>query len=201
MDLYVVNLIERTDRWEKIKKRFPDFNIIRIDAIKHEDGIYGSFLSQRKCLQIAKDNNLPYICVLEDDCVPTNDFKERFGVIKEYLDTHHDWDIFLGGGTKILKKNLVKKIQYKTEKFGVLRKMACAHMIIYNKKVYDFFLNMKYHAPIDRSWWYKFTALVPSPFVATQDEGYSDIAKEKVCYINSIDMSNRALSYFIASLP
>lgn len=35
-DIFVINLLERTDRFDEIKKIFKNFNLIRINAIKHD---------------------------------------------------------------------------------------------------------------------------------------------------------------------
>ena len=70
MDLYVIHLPERVDRLEQIKSYFSSYNIIIIDAIKNEIGRIGCFLSHQKCIRLAKESNMKYICVLEDDCIP-----------------------------------------------------------------------------------------------------------------------------------
>lgn len=38
MNFYVINLKERTDRLEKIKSLYPDFNLIPVEAVKHING-------------------------------------------------------------------------------------------------------------------------------------------------------------------
>src|SRR5207253_10761762 len=131
--------------------------------------------------------------------IPINNFSERISVIKEYLDTH-EWDIFLGGGTKVMRRNFVKSISYKTEKLAVLKKMACAHMIFFNKKVYDFFLNMQFFAPIDTCWWNRITALVPSPFIASQDHGFSNVCNTVQNYQKIIELNSGILSQMIATI-
>ena len=70
LDIYVINLSERTDRWEQIITELgTDFNLIRVNAVKHEIGTIGCFMSHQKCIQIAKDNGLSSIIVAEDDCI------------------------------------------------------------------------------------------------------------------------------------
>ena len=60
--------------WYIIKTFGNDFNLIRVDAIKHTNGHIGCFLSHKKCLQIAKELGLKNIIVMEDDCIknPSN---------------------------------------------------------------------------------------------------------------------------------
>ena len=40
-EIYVINLEERTDRWDQMKILYPEFNLIRVDAVKHEKGAVG----------------------------------------------------------------------------------------------------------------------------------------------------------------
>ena len=67
-DIYVINLEERTDRWDNITKIFKNFNLIKLNAIKHKKGAIGCFLSHQECLKIAKLKKLQNIFVIEDDC-------------------------------------------------------------------------------------------------------------------------------------
>jgi GR25 family glycosyltransferase involved in LPS biosynthesis len=79
MDAYVINLDKRPDRWEQIQKDWADFeeiNLIRVSATEHTPGRVGCARSHLKLVQYAKDNNMPYILVLEDDATPTKNFKK-----------------------------------------------------------------------------------------------------------------------------
>ena len=80
IDIYVINLKERADRYAKIKTKFnfKSINLIFIEAIKNENGAIGCFLSHKKCIQYAKTSNMDKIIVIEDDCLPIgNDFEKR----------------------------------------------------------------------------------------------------------------------------
>ena len=102
IDIYVIHITDRDDRMKHIKNNFSKFstiNLIFVDAIKHEKGHIGCFLSHKKCIQIAKDNDMKRIIVIEDDCLPYEKFEERLSIIINYLDKNHDWDIFLGAVT------------------------------------------------------------------------------------------------------
>jgi hypothetical protein len=198
MDLYVINLKNRTDRWESIQKHFMRFNIIRIEAIKHEIGMIGCFLSHQKCIKFAKDSNMDYICVLEDDCIPFGDIDiyDKLLLVKEYLDTKNDWNLFVGGGTGIWDGHIVKKLNYdKLDLFEVF-KIKTAHMIFYHRSVYEFFLSIDpftSSVPIDKIWHYIYHAIIPIPFIATQSNGFSDIEGKELAVNDKIKLFNNFL--------
>jgi GR25 family glycosyltransferase involved in LPS biosynthesis len=198
-DIYVINLEERTDRMEKIKEIFRDFNIIRINAIKHENGVIGCFLSHLECIKIAKQNNLKNIFVIEDDCIPfytEKDFINRLCKIKKILDELEDWDIFLGSTNTVFTRHVINKIYVNDEHFLKVTRGKTAHMICYNEKVYDTYLNtVPYiNSPIDKFWHDKFTAIIPIPYIASQDDGFSDILNKDISYEGRITNSN---TYFV----
>ena len=59
IDIYVINLADRPDRCEQIRKDFLEYtniNLIFIDAIKHSNGNIGCTRSFKKCVSIAKEN-------------------------------------------------------------------------------------------------------------------------------------------------
>lgn len=193
LDIYVINLEERQDRFEKIKDTFKNFNIIRIDAIKHEKGYIGCFLSHLECIKIAKENNLKNILVIEDDCIPyytENNFESRLIKIKNILDNRDDWDIFLGCSSRYFDSSIISYIIIDDEKFVKTSFSYTTNMICYNSKIYDFFLNAIINVPIDLYWNSKIIAFLSVPFIATQDEGYSNIAKKKISLKHKIVSCN-----------
>jgi GR25 family glycosyltransferase involved in LPS biosynthesis len=199
LDIYVINLIERTDRMDDIKNLFSnDFNIIGIDAIKNEIGWKGCFLSHLKCIQLAKDNNLKNIIVMEDDCIPFDNydaFKTRLYNIKKYLDNNDDWNIFLGGTftTKIF--SIIRKIDYELENIYEINQGYCFHLVIYNNICYDYFLKAEIIKPIDNIWNEKFNALITLPFIANQKDNYSDISNNiQSNFSKKIRLTNKRLT-------
>ncbi len=182
IDLYVINLAKRTDRWNHILKTFsdPEFNIIRVEAeFVEKKGWIGCWKSHKKCIQIAKDKGLKNMMVLEDDCEPMdyNNFKSRLVKIKNYLDSHDDWNIYLGGTATFTSSDYSKVIRFEDEAFVEFSKAYMTHMICYNSNVYDLFLSNDMTRPIDEFWFGKIKALVSAPFLATQLEGLSDIVR------------------------
>ena len=118
--------------------------------------------------------------VIEDDCIPFKEydnFKERFIKIKNILDNKDDWDIFLGGVTYSTKNPPILEdlIEVDNEYFIKSANGYTAHMICYNEKVYDFFLNANINIPVDKVWHKYCKALIPVPIISLQNEGYSNI--------------------------
>jgi GR25 family glycosyltransferase involved in LPS biosynthesis len=180
IDLYVINLDERKDRWESILKSFnnPYFNLIRVSAIKENQGWIGCFKSHIECIKIAKNKGLKNIMVIEDDCIPIDSmdkFIGRLKVVKEFLDKINDWDIYLGGTVMASPFTYKNIISFKNEKFVEFSKAYATHMICYNSKVYDLFLSFQPKLPIDEIWHGKINAIVSVPFLVRQLPGFSDI--------------------------
>ena len=97
---YVINLNHRLDRWIQINEKFKEsnFRLIRVPAIKNNNGALGCGLSFLKAVKYAKDNKLDSILIFEDDNKPLDKFEERWLIIKEWLDKNIDkWDIYNGG--------------------------------------------------------------------------------------------------------
>lgn len=177
LDIYVINIKERSDRWNHILKTFGnDFNLINVEAIKHQEGWKGCFLSHKKCLNIAKEKGLKNIIVMEDDCnIFCDNFVERLMIIKKYLDNNDDWYIFLGGTFKTEIYNVLNKIKYENINLLEISYGYCMHLVIYNNKSYDYILDTEIIEPIDHVWPKLFNAIISIPFIATQIDNYSDI--------------------------
>lgn len=62
--ILVINLPERTDRLQLIKKELINYNYIVIEAVKTN---LGCNLSHQKCIKYAIDNHFPEVCIMEDD--------------------------------------------------------------------------------------------------------------------------------------
>ncbi len=180
IDIYVINLNKRPDRWEQIKKSFayPNLNLIRVEAVEEKRGWVGCFKSHKKCIQIAKDKELPYIIVMEDDCIPfdNTDFIDRFIKMIEYLDTNNDWNIVIGSTATITPNSFDNVIQFAENNYFVeFTRAYMAHLIFYNQNVYDLYLNEQITRPVDEFWFGKIKALIPVPFIAKQLPGFSNI--------------------------
>lgn len=201
IDLYVINLPHRKDRWDHMIKTFsdPEFNLIKVEAETHNKKSWiGCFMSHKKCLQIAKDKGLNNVWVLEDDCEPIDieSFKDRFLKIKNYLDSNNDWNIFLGGTASLHPNSYNKIIKFDDQVLVEFAKAYMTHMVCYNQNVYDMFLNDPMYKPVDEFWFNKIKALIPVPFIATQLEGYSDIIKKvKSDKTRILEANNKLIKY------
>lgn len=193
---------ERKDRWEKIQHTFKNFNLIRINAIKRKKGAIGCFLSHLECIKIAKEKGLKNIFVIEDDCIPyytETNFNERLTNIKNILDVYDEWDIFLGGPNTVFSHDVINSVCIENENFVKTQKGYTTHMICYNYKCYDFFLNIEPYSgiPVDKCWHEKLTAIIPVPFIAAQDEGYSNIVCLAKSYEGRTKSSNISLLKYL----
>ena len=197
-DIYIINLEERKDRLEHIKKYFSEYNIIPVEAIKHIEGYKGCFLSHKKCIQIAKEKNLKYIIVLEDDCLPLENFSKRFENIISFLDSYDNWDLLLGGGFHICPFHIQGKIEKSIENLYKINGGYCMHFVIYNYTSYEYFLDQDISIPIDHTWKNNLQCLFPVPFIATQFDNFSNITNSiETKFSRRIRLNNKRLSKYI----
>lgn len=143
IDGYCINLEEAYMRKEHMKKEFDNsgINLNFFKAIKHEKGWIGALKSHLSLIKYAKENNMDYILVIEDDAVilDKNNFKNRLTKIVNYLKNNLDsWKIFSGGPWLTKYSKLTNYI--KEENLLSVTKTYSATFMIYNKNVYDFFL-------------------------------------------------------------
>lgn len=193
LDIYVINLKERVDRFEYIKNEFNNYNLNIIEAIKHNEGWKGCFKSHKKCIKIAIKKKLDFIIVMEDDCLKTKYFDNKINEIINYLSNNKEkWDIFLGGVTcayneknELINKNigLIKINWGKT-----------SHFTIYNSSCYDEILNKEINISIDKCWYYTNLKIITVvPFISTQKEDYSNIENRIVNYNSRFNQSEKIL--------
>jgi GR25 family glycosyltransferase involved in LPS biosynthesis len=203
IDVYVINMKERIDRWNFIKATFGKYcNLIRVEAIKNEKhGWVGCFQSHKKCLQLAKWKKLKHIVVIEDDCIPfisINDFITRLTLLNNSLETFHNWNIILGGSFYYEPIPVLDKVYLQKNLLCKVNKGFCTHLIIYNEPIYEFFINHPITAPIDNIWHNKITAHIPVPFLANQKPSFSNITRQFVSHIHEdIIKTNNELMFTI----
>jgi FkbM family methyltransferase len=101
-EVFVINLDHRTDRWAAIEGtcRAVDLMPVRIPAIEASPAWRGCTLSHLKCIRLAKERNLPWVLILEDDATFTPETIDRFRGLLGYLwETREHWERFSGGPT------------------------------------------------------------------------------------------------------
>jgi len=97
---FVLNLDKRADRWKTIQQNFKDITLERVSAINDTVAWKGCGLSHVKAIKAAKENGLPFVLIMEDDCVPTQFFKDNIGIFQRWLQQNMDkWDIATTGNS------------------------------------------------------------------------------------------------------
>lgn len=184
IDIYVINLKKRPDRLHRVKKDFAKYNLIIVEAIEDKEGWIGCFKSHIKCIQSAKEKKLPYLIVIEDDCMMASKttFDSNLQLILEYLTNNMEkWNIFLGGVTGVWK--YVQSIDLNLDlKLVYIDEGKTAHFAIYNSNSYDYWLEHELTIPIDKCWHHKLIGITSIPFITIQYSDYSDIENKQVDY-------------------
>ena len=185
MDAYVINLIHRTDRMENIIKRFPELNIIRVDGIQlPADGtirpnVIGLGMTHMKLLKECYAKGMKTVLIFEDDCLPQEGWYENWVKIKTYLDNNLDkWEVFNGGVFGMKDMEYLYKIDDTNILTGDIG--GATHFLYLNLNAFEKFMTWK-DEEIDINFYNtkKFKFICCFPFLAVQDDGYSDIIKEK----------------------
>ena len=203
-NIYIINLNKDIQRKEYCLKEFEKyFNINFIEGVIDKNPKKGCFLSHLKCIQYAKENNMDYIIVLEDDCIikgDKTDFLNKFNIITEYLlNNINDWNLFLGGTNNVKTRDIKNKFKYNKLNLFKIDKGNTFHFVIYNKNCYDYFLNYQFNIqPIDKIWHKKLIAIVIVPFLCIQKPYYSNIQKE---YVDLIEVFQKQENHLLRRLP
>jgi len=186
MNAFVINLKSRSDRWNRIKRRFADSDIklTRINAVKsRSSGAHGCFLSFIKALKMAKKMGLPEVLILEDDCLPVAGWKSKWRRIHTWLQSNPDkYDLYSGGAHQIIGAHKVggaDGIKYYDPVWSVAAHwlyipersfdMLLEHYIkVSDFAAYNTLLGIDVHNNL-------FKTLISCPFIAYQDSGISNI--------------------------
>lgn len=187
---WVLNQTHRTDRWESIQEDFKDapFKLERTEGFQIHNPFKTTIENKYDAvawthiaiLEKAWSEGLKTVLILEDDCVPLEDYKERWIKIKEYLDTHLDeWETFNGGQLGIYD---VKKV-IRIEKGNLVLQAyggSNSHWMYFNiEPTLEKLLTLwvKTRQEIDLFYPFKCKNYACFPFLGEQSAGYSDISK------------------------
>lgn len=204
---YVINLDDRPDRFDTIMRSFDKapFTIERFSAIKDSIGWKGCGLSHMALIQLAKDKNMRSILIIEDDCKPSDDFNKAWPLIKNWLDSNKsEWDIYTGGTTyyDIINKSsdTIKAICKLDSNIKLYyTKFLCTQFYYLNSSAYNNFLewkkDIKKNGAVDM-WPNIINMKIVSsiPFIATQNDGYSNIANSETNYNKSFEESGKIIA-------
>lgn len=194
-NIYYINLEHRTDRKEQIEGEFAKLgwtNYQRFNAIKMKNGRVGCSMSHLKLLSMAKEKDLDYIVIIEDDAMFTQ--PDLFNaMLSGFMNSNIDYDVLLLAG------NIRQPIFQKTRFLYQIKKSFTTTGYIVKKHYYDKLianikegienlikqphLHMRY--AIDVNWmklqamdtWYIFM-----PRTVTQRPDYSDIEGREINY-------------------
>jgi hypothetical protein len=190
---HVLNLVHRTDRWEKIQKDFEGgpIHLKRVDGVLITNPFQKPIQNQYEAvgrthyelLKRAKRQGEKTLLVFEDDCQPEKYWIENWTKMKDWLDNHLDeWDTFNGGPlgfSGITNHTLLDEcLMFSTNDTG-----CASHWVYFNvdrmiPKLEEW--NKGAAAgrgvDIDRFYFEQCTTLSAFPPLGIQAEGWSDIS-------------------------
>jgi len=195
---FCINLDEREDKWANTIVAFEKTGIRpkRFSAIRHSEGWRGCGASHIAIAREAMRQGLPWVLIVEDDCLPTPEFSKQWPTVKEALWKERDaWDIFLGGPTYV--EGPVKVHKYPLFEIG---QGFALHFYVLHATAYEKALawNPDRHGPIDVYYSNIYRIVTTYPFLATQQPSLSDIKKEQTNYtdiFHDADISFQKLIY------
>jgi glycosyl transferase family 25 len=169
---FAINLPHRTDRYNHILAEVEKLNLNSFEII---EGIINEaktcFQSHLKCIQIAKDRKLPYVLILEDDAVFTEDAFEKLEIIFKEVN-ELQWDMFFLGA------NLQAPAERLTMNLLKLNGAYAAHAYMVHERFYDTILNLPHTCEMD----VHYHNLMPNhnvymcdPMIAYQLPSHSDL--------------------------
>ena len=168
-----INTIERTDRLKRIralsKREDIDIKFIRSNK-NNKSGEKGKLHSHLAIIKTAKENNIPYIFIIEDDVkVLNNEVLNK----KKVMDVPEDWDIlYLGGYTlEILKYDMKWSKARVAASFAYIIKDTTYDFIIkylekYGKSIRDFNIDLLHR---------RYNAYIQMDPTFCQRDDYSDV--------------------------
>lgn len=191
-DIYAINLERRSDRKQNVLDQFADFDVCNINffkAIQHDKGQIGCALSHLELIKFAKQNNMDYIIVIEDDILINKAISsKKFIKILSCLTKNFDkYEIFNGSPSFWDKRNNlneIKKIKFLLDGFSFVSNAQKTTFMIYTKGSYDKILAAydptKTSLCIDQFYGQNFMQLCYRKYLCYEIASYSDLQKSVV---------------------
>jgi glycosyl transferase family 25 len=193
-NVYYINLEHRVDRKEMVEAELKTlgWEYQRFNAIKHEDGRLGCSKSHLQVLEMAKEKDLEYVVIMEDDIHFTHPVLFK-ALLTQFFSYNIEYDVLL------LAANLRPPVIPVAKNVFQVKKSWTAAGYIVKKHYYDTLISNyregislleKY--PSERgkyeldSYWMHLQAtdkwFVMMPRTVTQRPSYSDIEKRDTNY-------------------
>jgi GR25 family glycosyltransferase involved in LPS biosynthesis len=163
----------------------------RVDAIECKNGAIGCALSHIKCIELAKQRNLPYACICEDDILFLKPEQTKKSV-SDILNSMVQWDVILLGAniappySKLTNQCMAVRNAQTTTGYIIKRdyydtllqniRTGISGLLFYQKpKIYAIDIFWKKLQKLDK--W-----LIVIPLAVVQRPDYSDIEHREVNY-------------------
>jgi GR25 family glycosyltransferase involved in LPS biosynthesis len=141
--VYILNLPEHTDRLQQIKQEMSkigchDYKVfigIKVNngqALRDREN--GCKLSHMEIIKECKRNDIPYVCIFEDDALFADTFLEKLDKVKDFI-TSNNWDLFYLGGN--FNKNHGVYFERVNEHFLKVTRCFTTHAYCVSRNVYD----------------------------------------------------------------
>lgn len=173
---YIINLPERKERLKHIRKEFvgkPEFDITLIEGCKHEVGAYGLWLSIRKIIKMAIQNEDDVIIICEDDHQFTEYYSKEY-LLQNIIEAYEQGADYLSGGTG----HFGYAVPITENRFWVSNCSSTQFVVLY-KRFFNLILNEPFDKKVIADLLYSemtSNKMVLYPFISNQkDFGYSDI--------------------------
>ncbi len=174
VSVYVINLDERSDRWERIKKQCFSCGItpIRVSAVKASPGWHGCAMSHKKVCELAESKGEPWYVVIEDDAVFTLENWIRFvQLLPKLWEIRDQWQVFNGGPGEFEGFELLQRDPILFKIKGTL-----THFLCVNNNCYKSIKSWEpSNSHFDQYLRHKTSMISTYPAISLQDQNQSDI--------------------------
>jgi hypothetical protein len=207
-EVFVINLDRRTDRWAAIERTCKAADIIptRIPAIEASPAWRGCTLSHLKCIRYAKERNLPWVLILEDDATFSPEAIDRFrGLLGILWENREHWERFNGGPTlrdsnpmiKILSRDPpLVQVPGLTTHFSLVHSNAYEMILTWDPER-DPVIDMFY---LSLEGQFRFRNIATVPHIAVQTTSRSDLTGSEMDSSGYYHFSEHKLREFLTSV-